>query len=150
MERIEVEEGLAKCTTVLKKCGLKMTAPRLEIMQYLNNNHNHPTAAKIYSELKRKNPSLSRTTVYNTLETLAKNGVLQVIFITENEMRYDCNITMHHHFICKNCGMIADINVKCKFLDEMLNGADEVQEVHGYFKGLCKTCKAKKGIKKAK
>jgi Fe2+ or Zn2+ uptake regulation protein len=145
MEKIIVENGMDKCTAVLKKCGLKMTAPRLEIMQYLNKHHDHPTAAKIYSELKKKNPSLSRTTVYNTLETLAKHSVLQVIFITENEMRYDCNTQMHHHFVCKACGTIMDINVKCKFLDEMLNGEHEVQEVHGYFKGICAYCNGKKG-----
>jgi Fe2+ or Zn2+ uptake regulation protein len=144
MERLEGENPMEKCTAVLRKCGLKMTAPRLVIMQYLAKNHIHPTAAKIYNDLKRKHPSLSRTTVYNTLESLRKNGILQVIYISENEMRYDCNTGMHHHFYCKACGEIMDIDVKCKFLNEMLNGQHEVQEVHGYFMGICKDCKSKK------
>jgi Fe2+ or Zn2+ uptake regulation protein len=141
MERLEGENPMEKCTAVLKSCGLKMTAPRLEIMQYLAKNHTHPTAAKIFADLKRKSPSLSRTTVYNTLETLRQHGVLQVIYITENEMRYDCNTGMHHHFYCKSCDQILDIDVKCKFLDQMLDGHHEVQEVHGYFKGICHNCR---------
>lgn len=147
MEVLQGENPMEKCTSILKNCGLKMTAPRLEIMRYLAGHHTHPTAAKIYADLKRSNPSLSRTTVYNTLETLHEKGVLQVIYISESEMRYDCNTGMHHHFYCKSCGQILDIDVKCKFLEQMLNGEHEVQEVHGYFKGICKSCKSKKGRK---
>lgn len=132
---------------VLKEHGLKVTAPRLEIMRYLDKNRTHPTAAEIFTDLKKKNPSLSRTTVYNTLETLMKNGVIQMLSISMTEMRYDFKKGMHHHFLCKECGCILDIDVKCQFLDTQLNGDHFVEEVHGYFKGICKNCR-KKGRKR--
>jgi len=138
---------MQKYVQVLKDNGLKVTAPRLEIMRYLDKNRTHPTADKIYTDLKKKNPSLSRTTVYNTLETLKEHNIIQILTISGNEMRYDCICSMHHHFLCNECGELLDIDVKCKFMDKMLHGEHLVQEVHGYFKGICKKC-LKKGKKK--
>jgi Fe2+ or Zn2+ uptake regulation protein len=138
------KDAMQKYVDVLKRQGLKVTAPRLEIMRYLDTNKVHPTADRIYSDLKKKNPSLSRTTVYNTLETLKRHGVVDILYITPSEMRYDCRCEMHHHFLCRGCGSIFDIDVKCRFLDRMLNDEHMVEEVHGYFKGLCNKC-LKKG-----
>ncbi|MDG6218726.1 MAG: transcriptional repressor, partial [Candidatus Thermoplasmatota archaeon] len=56
---------------ILKKNNLKITHQRLEILKYLDLNLNHPTAEEIYTYLKKTNPGLSRTTVYNTLEKLS-------------------------------------------------------------------------------
>jgi Fe2+ or Zn2+ uptake regulation protein len=140
-----------KYVKILKDSTLKVTAPRLEIMRYLDRNRTHPTADKIYTDLKRKNPSLSRTTVYNTLEVLNKHGIIQILTISGSEMRYDFRHDMHHHFLCRGCGTLLDIDVKCQFLDKMLHGEHKVEEVHGYFKGLCKKCLKKgKGRKKAR
>jgi Fe2+ or Zn2+ uptake regulation protein len=138
-----------KYVKILKDNELKVTAPRLEIMKYLDRNRTHPTADKIYTDLKRKNPSLSRTTVYNTLEVLKKYEIIQILTISGSEMRYDFRDDMHHHFLCRTCGSLLDIDVKCQFLDKMLHGEHMVEEVHGYFKGLCRKC-LKKGKGKPK
>jgi Fe2+ or Zn2+ uptake regulation protein len=129
-----------KYIKILKENSLKVTPQRLEIMKYLDENRTHPNADKIYSDLKSKNPSLSKTTVYNALDILNKANVLQTLTISESERRYDFKSGHHHHFLCRKCNRILDIDVECPFLNEMLSGSHKVEQVHGYFKGICKDC----------
>ena len=63
--------------------------------------------------------------------------------ISRSELRYDFKHGMHHHFLCKKCGRITDIDVECPNLGKMLECGHNVEEVHGYFKGICKKCMKK-------
>jgi len=133
-----------KYVKLLKENSIKVTPQRLEILKYLDKHGTHPTVDGIYSALKEKNPSLSKTTVYNSVETLNEHGIIQSLTISGSELRYDFRNDMHHHFLCKKCGKIIDINVECAFLNKFLHGKHRVDEVHGYFKGICEDC-LKKG-----
>jgi Fe2+ or Zn2+ uptake regulation protein len=133
-----------KYVKLLKEKSIKITPQRLGILKYLDENRTHPTADQIYTELKEKNPSLSKTTVYNSVEILKNHGLIQSLTISSSELRYDFKHDMHHHFLCKRCGEIIDIDVECPNLGNMLECGHEVEEVHGYFKGICKKC-LKKG-----
>jgi len=124
----------------LKEKNLKVTPQRLDILKYLDEHRTHPTVDEIYQNLKKNNPSLSKTTVYNSVETLDQYNIIQAITITGNVVRYDFNREMHHHFLCKTCGEIIDIEVSCPMQDNMLNCKHQIDEVHGYFKGTCKNC----------
>ena len=134
---------MEKYVKILKENNLKVTPQRLIVLKYLGEHCTHPTTDKIYSDLKTNNPSLSKTTVYNSLETLEKYGILQSITISGSERRYDFKHGMHHHFLCKKCGRITDIDVECPNLNKMLECGHKVEEVHGYFKGICKNCMKK-------
>jgi Fe2+ or Zn2+ uptake regulation protein len=129
-----------KYVQILKSKSIKITPQRLEILKYLDKHKNHPTADKIYVDLKVNNPSLSKTTVYNSLEILNKNKIIQSLSITGSESRYDFKIDMHHHFMCKKCGRIIDIYLSCPNIKKTLKEGYKIQEVHGYFKGICKDC----------
>jgi len=129
-----------KYVRLLKENQIKITPQRLEILQYLDKNRTHPTVEEIYSDLKEKNPSLSKTTVYNSVETLKEHGIIQSLTISGSELRYDFKHDMHHHFLCKKCGEIIDIDIECPNLGKMLECGHRVDEVHGYFKGICKKC----------
>lgn len=133
-------KDLEKYVKLLKENSIKITPQRLEILKYLDENRIHPTVEQIYTELKEKNPSLSKTTVYNSVETLKKHGIVQSISISGSESRYDIKQGMHHHFLCKKCGKIVDIEVECPNLGKMLECGHNVEEVQGYFKGICKIC----------
>jgi Fe2+ or Zn2+ uptake regulation protein len=132
---------------ILKNNDLKVTPQRLAILKYLDKNITHPTADKIYRDLKKSNPSLSKTTVYNALEMLKKHNIIQVLTITSSEQRYDFRGGAHHHFMCKNCGDLIDIDIQCPHLKTVLKGKHRIDEVHGYFKGICENC-LKKGVNK--
>ena len=135
---------LDKYVTILKNKQIKITPQRLIVLKYLDKHCIHPTADKIYSDLKKNNPSLSKTTVYNALETLSKHGIIQSLTISGSELRYDIDHGMHHHFYCKRCGNIVDIELKCPNIEKMKQFGHEIEEIHGYIKGVCKNC-VKKG-----
>ena len=137
---------LEKYLKLLKQKNLKITSHRLNIIKYLAEHDEHPTAEDIYSKLKDESPSLSKTTVYNALETLRKNGIVASITISGTEHRYDIRSMMHHHFLCKKCGKIIDINISCKNIEKIKKYGHRVDEIHGYFKGLCKYCLEKERL----
>ena len=136
---------LEKYVKILKENNLKVTPQRLIVLKYLGEHYTHPTTEKIYSDLKSNNPSLSKTTVYNSLETLEKHGIIQSLTISGSELRYDFKQGMHHHFLCKKCGKIVDIDIECPNVERMSSYGHKVEEIHGYIKGICMECLRKGG-----
>jgi Fe2+ or Zn2+ uptake regulation protein len=125
---------------ILKTKGLKSTYQRLMVMRYLETHKIHPTAEMIYRALVREIPTISKTTIYNTLNILLHKGLIHPITITGTETRYDFHRLPHHHFLCKRCGKITDIAVECPYLERKELGGNRIEELHGYFKGICKEC----------
>jgi len=140
---IKMEKMFEKYVKLLKENSIKVTPQRLEILKYLDEHRIHPTADQIYTGLKEKNPSLSKTTVYNSLEILIEHSIIQSLTICSSELRYDFKHAMHHHFLCRKCGKITDIDIECPNLGKMLESGHNIEEVHGYFKGICKECMKK-------
>lgn len=136
-----------KYVKMLKENSIKTTLQRLEILRYLDDHRTHPTADQIYTDLKEKNPSLSKTTVYNSLEIFKEHGIIQTLTISGSELRYDFKCTMHHHFLCKKCGRIIDIDISCPHIEKIRKEGYQIDEVHGYFKGVCKDCLQKEKMK---
>lgn len=137
---------MEKYVELLKKNNLTVTPQRIMILKYLNTHNIHPTADEIFSSLKKNIPSLSKTTVYNALDALQKHEIIQAITISGSELRYDIPHVMHHHFYCKKCGKIVDIDISCPNVKKMSEYGHKVEEIHGYIKGICKEC-LKKGKK---
>jgi len=129
-----------KYVKTLKENSIKVTPQRLDVLRYLDENRTHPTVDEIYVDLKSDSPSLSRTTVYNTLEMLLKHGIIQSLSITGTETRYDFEIKVHHHFLCNKCGNIIDVDIECPVMGRILESGHRVDEVHGYLKGECMEC----------
>jgi Fe2+ or Zn2+ uptake regulation protein len=133
---------------LLRGHDLKVTQQRLVILRYLESHLTHPTADEIYQALVSKYPSLSKTTVYNTLEILTNSGIIQRLTICPTEHRYDFHQEMHHHFICKECGQIYDVHFHCPNIEtikkDIKKHGHQIDEVHGYFRGICKNCLKKR------
>lgn len=127
-------------TVYLQQHGIKPSYQRIRILDYLLTKKNHPTADMIYAELAQDIPTLSRTTVYNTMNLFLQNCIVQKIGIDEYEIRYDADISCHAHFKCDNCGKIFDLPVEDNKLK--IGGLDKfkVREVQYYIKGLCPMC----------
>jgi Fe2+ or Zn2+ uptake regulation protein len=133
-------KNLKESVKILKENNLKITPQRIAILKFLRTHMTHPTAEEIYSALKKNNPSLSKTTVYNALESLKKHNIIQALTICGSEHRYDFREDTHHHFLCKKCGRIIDINIDCPNIHKVTKFGHKVDEIHGYFKGTCKDC----------
>ena len=127
----------------LRSEGFKLTPQRLSVIRYLIGNTSHPTAAVIYGDLKKKYPSLSFSTVYNTLNMLEKIGEVQSLHLFDDFLNYDPGTDSHHHFVCRSCNSIIDIfprdaeNVSLPDGDIMGNRIESAQVV---FKGRCGRC----------
>lgn len=128
---------------MLRSKGVRATSQRIQIYAFLVGREDHPDVDTIFRALRRESPSLSRTTVYNTLEMLRRKGLVQAITISGTERRYEVAKMCHHHLLCSQCGRVYDIMIDCPYLGELLHGEHKVDEVHGYFMGTCKTCLAK-------
>lgn len=124
-----------------KTIGLKLTPQRLAILDYLEKNREHPSAEDIYNALKEKFPSMSFATVYNTLEVLVEKGLVKELGIDSQKRRYDPDTSIHHHFLCKKCGKILDIESKyhIQIPDEIKDC--QIIDFQIVFYGVCPECK---------
>ena len=86
--------------------NIKPSAQRIAIMEYLLSHRTHPTVDMIYNDLIGKMPTLSRTTVYNTLRLLGENDAILELTIDKHIAHYDGDTSPHSHFQCKRCGRI--------------------------------------------
>ena len=127
-------------STILLSYGIRPSVQRIAIMRYLCKNRTHPTVDEIYEALKNQIPTLSKTTVYNTLKLFVDNGAALYIGIDERNARFDGYIEQHAHFRCKKCGHILDLPMDINnFLPNNFNG--DIEESHFYLKGVCEDCK---------
>jgi len=124
----------------LRDAGIKPSIQRLKIFEYLVGSNSHPTVESIYSALSSQIPTLSKTTVYNTLKLFQQQGIVIIINIEDNETRFDADISYHGHFKCTVCKEVKDFPIPKHEQIEALDGHD-ISESHFYIKGICAKCK---------
>lgn len=125
-----------------KEYGLKVTPQRIAIYRELAKTDQHPSTEMIYKRIKNYYPSISLTTVYRTLETFEKLGLISVVNVLYNAARCDANLNPHHHIVCVNCKKIEDV------YDETLGETKINTDIDDYkvtgfsvlFNGVCRDC----------
>jgi len=125
---------------IMQDNGIQPSFQRMKIFEYLVRNRIHPTVEDIYSSLSARIPTLSKTTIYNTLKILVDKKIVGQVTVEENEVRYDYSENTHLHFKCKKCGGLYDIFHRCTLLNEKEIDGHSVEEYHLYLKGLCRNC----------
>ena len=125
--------------------GIRPSVQRIAIMDYLITHPTHPTTDEVYQSLCEDVPTLSRTTVYNTLRMLSEKHAAQMITIDEHRVCYDGNINSHVHFYCKKCGKIIDLfdEEAPELKEEKVINGNIVHEEQLYYKGICAECAKK-------
>ena len=123
---------------------MKFSRQRELILNEVRNNHLHPTADSIYTNLKKDNPGLSLGTVYRNLSQLTEHGFISKLSMPNQSDRFDRNTKPHAHLICENCNNIFDI--ESSYIDTFINdlSTKENIEVSNYdiiLKGICTNCK---------
>jgi len=88
--------------------GLKVTSQRLAICNFILSRKDHPTAEKIYQELRNEYPTISLGTIYKTLHLLKDLGLIQELGFNEGSVRYDPDMELHINMVCSKCGIISD------------------------------------------
>ncbi len=122
----------------LQAVSIRPSEPRICIYEFLLANRIHPGAEEIHKLLQPDHPTLSLTTVYNTLKLFADHKLVQVLTIESGELRYDINMDFHAHFKCRTCGMVHDL-----FIEQPQITIDPRYQVEGMcldFYGHCPRC----------
>jgi Fur family peroxide stress response transcriptional regulator len=93
----------------LRQAGLKATGPRMLILTALEHDRSHPTAEQLHETLRQRYPSLSLSTVYQTLDAFIRSGLCRRVAGAGDRRRVDGTLQDHDHAICQTCGTIFDI-----------------------------------------
>ncbi len=128
----------------LAEFGIKPSIQRIAVMKYLLNHKTHPNVDEIYMALHSTIPTLSKTTIYNTLSLFVESGAVSSINIDKRNIRYDADIKPHAHFRCKNCHIIIDLPVP-NVCHEVFSISDiykdlQIQDVEISLTGYCQHC----------
>lgn len=118
-------------------------------MAYLQNHHGHPTVDEIFNALNPTLPTLSKTTIYNTLKLFEQKGAVQSIHVDEKTTRYDAWMDPHAHFHCTNCNSISDLALTQNgnhdpseyIADKDQLKAYTITDTKIYLTGICPICK---------
>ncbi len=124
----------------LKENKIRPSFQRIKVLEYLINNQHHPNVDQIYKDLQSEVPTLSKATIYNTLNLFVKAGLVKVLTIEDKETRYDIVTETHGHFKCEKCGTIYNFEVDPELLasDDLVGF--KVVDKNVYFKGICLKC----------
>lgn len=121
-----------------------LTRQREAILAVIRESENHMTAGEIFEAARRRLPSISYATVYNSLKYLKEAGLVHEISFGNGASRYDRETERHDHAICTSCGKMVDFD---------LTGASELvraavrktrfkpESIHLTLRGVCPDCR---------
>lgn len=124
---------------ILSRHNIKPSLIRVMIFDYLKENRTHPTVDDIYKALHPAVPTLSKTTVYNTVKLFVKSGITKMVTIEEQQSRFDGCTDLHGHFICSECGGVFDFETEEPIVSGLSDFEISTHDV--YCSGICKNCK---------
>ena len=130
----------------LKSAGLKVTLPRLKILEVLEKSSNHHLSAEdIYRVLMEQHEEVGVATIYRVLTQFEESGIVNKLNFENNQAVYELsNVDHHDHLVCVKC------NVIIEFQDDVIEQHQlQIANKYGfqltdhslYLYGLCKTCK---------
>jgi Fe2+ or Zn2+ uptake regulation protein len=123
---------------------LPVTAQRRAIFEALAGRTDHPSAEDVFLEARRLLPEVSRATVYRTLETFARRGIVGLAHHAGPVARFDGRIDHHHHLVCRRCGAIADVDGRAIArlpLPDARGSGFEIESYSIQFEGTCASCR---------
>lgn len=134
--------GMAVYAEQLRRVDLRVTRPRVGILWAVQANP-HADTESIFGIVRADLPDVSRQTVYDVLHALTEVGLLRRFQPSGSVARYETRVDHHHHFVCRGCCAIADVDCsigaraclipsdECGFL------FDESEVIYW---GFCRTC----------
>lgn len=133
-----------KYQEILKNAGIRPSIQRMAIYSWLCENPIHPDVETVYNALYSIYPSLSKTTVYNTLKLFEEQNIIRSIKIEDDKLRFDAEMKNHLHFKCNGCNNIFDIFTGSKsdaeLAEENLPSGFQMQRIQTNLWGLCPQC----------
>jgi Fur family peroxide stress response transcriptional regulator len=100
----------AAAIEALRRKGYKATPQRIAICRFALHSRDHPTAQKIYDEVKKVHPTVSLATIYKTLKVLEELDLIQELNFPQGQARFDSYMKPHINLVCLRCGNIRDLD----------------------------------------
>ena len=126
----------------LRAAGLRATRPRMLVMGVLRERGGHMSADEVVDALQAQGNPLRRGSVYGVVAALLTHGLLMMTDVGPGRARYELADRWHHHFVCRVCGAIEDVDcvVGAKPCLEPDGVDGEVDEAQVIFRGRCRAC----------
>jgi Fe2+ or Zn2+ uptake regulation protein len=138
------EEEKRELGRILTDHGITASFHRLLILRELRGRRDHPSADMLWQTLSPMLPTLSKTTVYNTLGLFEGHGLASSLPIEGHEMRYDHDCQGQIHFYCLVCHAIIDPpeTIQAMLPQAPMDGF-EVKRIQTVVKGICSNCQSR-------
>jgi Fur family ferric uptake transcriptional regulator len=132
----------------IRKAGLKVTTPRLKILELLENaKPHHLSAESIYQQLKDHGDDVGLATVYRVLTQFETAGLIRRHNFEGGFSVFEIEHGKHHdHMVCERCGLVKE------FFDETIEKRQhEIAHASGFtvtehqhtIYGICQLCQQK-------
>jgi len=136
---------LATSRKTLDRAGMRVTSQRARIIDIIR--QGHFDADEIYRQAKVKEPRLSLSTVYRTLQKLKKLGLVEELHFDEGHHHYETKPTAeHYHLVCLGCGRVIELRQPLSdFIKKNVSEAKDfdVVETEVRVTGYCVKCRKK-------
>jgi len=133
-------------TAVVGGIVRRQTLQRRVICETVRSSRIHPTAERVYDQVRRRLPRISLGTVYRNLQLLVSEGELRV-WSSGGRARFDGDLSDHDHFICEACGLLLDLERPTAALStekRLRARGHEVNDRVLDFIGLCRDCRRRR------
>lgn len=142
-----------KTVEMLREAGIRPSPQRVALLESVLGRRDHPSAETVFADLRRSLPTLSRTTVLNTLRLFRGAGLIRDVRAEEGVLRFDGRPGFHAHFKCRGCGGLFDVAVpggRNGFYASVPPGfsVDDEQLIYYGFCNRCSNRKQNKGKQK--
>lgn len=141
-------KSLDNTRQALNVSGLRITSQRALILEVIRHGEGHLDADEVYRQARQKQPRLSLSTVYRTLQTLKKLGLVEEVHFDEAHHHYEIKPPAeHHHLVCLSCGQVIEFRYPLARLIKRNVTAAKDFEITGSevrMTGYCPTCRGSK------
>lgn len=132
----------------IRNAGLKVTLPRVKILELLeNSSQRHVSAEDVYKLLLERGEEIGLATVYRVLTQFEAAGLVKRHHFEGGHSVFELNEGVHHdHILCVKCGRVDE------FVDEMIEERQkaiaarlgyEMTDHCLYMYGICSDCRSK-------
>ncbi|MBF0177833.1 MAG: transcriptional repressor [Magnetococcales bacterium] len=140
---MSVNQRLEWLARHLSHAGHRVTHQRLEVFREVIQTDEHPDAEMVFQGVQKRVPSISRNTVYQTLQFLVDQGCIAPFGRHHASHRYDRNMERHQHLVCIQCGKVTDVAQQDPSISPGHGDPEDwgrVDSVHVEWRGVCRHC----------
>lgn len=134
-----------KLATELRQAGFRVTPQRTVILETIAHQGGHLSANEVYLEASKRLPGLNIATIYRTIESLHRMGLIDLLSSKRDPVRFSIRdpLRPHGHLVCMGCKRVLEIDtglISMVAQDVERETAFIIDADHLTLTGVCKDC----------